>query len=153
MAFEGSREKIGIFAELWAFMRVRKKWWLGLIVLMLALLGLPAGADMPGRVLEEAFAPGAAVTPARIASWEQIGRRRVTQAPPVDPGGDSERLERLRALVKPQTLPEQIAELEARLQDARARIPKHTPPAALMVEIDELEEALEELHSQLDASQ
>jgi arylsulfatase A-like enzyme len=65
---------------------------------LLALLGLPAGADMPGRVLEEAFAPGAAVTPARIASWEQIGRRRVTQAPPVDPEGDSERLERLRAL-------------------------------------------------------
>jgi hypothetical protein len=40
MAFEGSREKFGIFAELWAFMRVRKKWWLGPIVLMLALLGL-----------------------------------------------------------------------------------------------------------------
>jgi hypothetical protein len=40
MAFEGSREKVGILAELWAFMRVRKKWWLGPIVLMLALLGL-----------------------------------------------------------------------------------------------------------------
>ncbi len=40
MAFEGSREKIGILAELWAFMRVRKKWWLGPIVVMLALLGL-----------------------------------------------------------------------------------------------------------------
>jgi hypothetical protein len=37
MAFEGSREKIGILGELWAFMRVRKKWWLGPIVLMLAL--------------------------------------------------------------------------------------------------------------------
>lgn len=40
MAFEGSREKVGILSELWAFMRVRKKWWLGPIVLMLALLGL-----------------------------------------------------------------------------------------------------------------
>ena len=40
MAFEGSREKIGILSELWAFMRVRKKWWLGPIVIMLALLGL-----------------------------------------------------------------------------------------------------------------
>jgi hypothetical protein len=40
MAFEGSKEKFGILNELWAFMRVRKKWWLGPIVLMLALLGL-----------------------------------------------------------------------------------------------------------------
>ena len=40
MAFEGSKEKFGILSELWAFMRVRKKWWLGPIVLMLALLGL-----------------------------------------------------------------------------------------------------------------
>ena len=40
MAFEGSKEKFGIFAELWMFMKVRKKWWLGPIVLMLALLGL-----------------------------------------------------------------------------------------------------------------
>ncbi|MBN2369692.1 MAG: hypothetical protein JXO72_04325 [Vicinamibacteria bacterium] len=40
MAFEGSRERIGIITELWAFMRVRKKWWLGPIVMMLALLGL-----------------------------------------------------------------------------------------------------------------
>mgnify|MGYP006391085647 FL=1 len=40
MAFEGSREKLGIFAELWVFMKVRKKWWLGPIFLMLALLGL-----------------------------------------------------------------------------------------------------------------
>ncbi len=40
MAFEGSKEKLAIFAELWMFMKVRKKWWLGPIVLMLALLGL-----------------------------------------------------------------------------------------------------------------
>ena len=32
--------RISIFSELWSFMKVRKKWWLGPIVLMLALLGL-----------------------------------------------------------------------------------------------------------------
>ena len=40
MAFEESREKLGLISELWAFMRVRKKWWLGPIMLMLGLLGL-----------------------------------------------------------------------------------------------------------------
>ena len=39
MAFEGSREKFGIIGELWSFMRVRKKWWLGPIVLAIALCG------------------------------------------------------------------------------------------------------------------
>ena len=29
-----------ILAELWDFMKVRKKWWLGPIILMLLLLGL-----------------------------------------------------------------------------------------------------------------
>ena len=40
MAFEGSREKVGILAELWAFMRVRKAWWLGPLIVLLGLLGL-----------------------------------------------------------------------------------------------------------------
>jgi len=40
MAFEGSKEKLGIFAELWTFMKVRKKWWLGPILLVLLLLSL-----------------------------------------------------------------------------------------------------------------
>ena len=40
MAFEDSREKLGILGELWAFMKVRKKWWLGPIIVMLVLLGL-----------------------------------------------------------------------------------------------------------------
>jgi hypothetical protein len=40
MAFDDAGEKLWIFGELWAFMRVRKKWWLGPIVVMLALLGL-----------------------------------------------------------------------------------------------------------------
>ena len=38
---EGSMtNKLGIVSELWAFMRVRKKWWLGPIIFMLLLLGL-----------------------------------------------------------------------------------------------------------------
>ncbi len=40
MGFEGASEKFGIVKELWAFMKVRKKWWLGPIVIMLALLGM-----------------------------------------------------------------------------------------------------------------
>jgi len=31
--------RIGILAELWLFLRVRKKWWLSPIVLVLVLLG------------------------------------------------------------------------------------------------------------------
>jgi hypothetical protein len=40
MAFEESKERLSIIGELWMFMKVRKKWWLGPIVVMLALLGL-----------------------------------------------------------------------------------------------------------------
>lgn len=32
--------KLAILGELWDFMKVRKKWWLGPIVFMLLLLGL-----------------------------------------------------------------------------------------------------------------
>lgn len=32
--------KLAIIGELWEFMKVRKKWWLGPIVFMLLLLGL-----------------------------------------------------------------------------------------------------------------
>jgi hypothetical protein len=32
--------KIGILKELWDFMKVRKRWWLAPIVIMLLLLGL-----------------------------------------------------------------------------------------------------------------
>jgi len=40
MAFEESREKLGIVGEMWTFMRVRKAWWIGPIAATLALLGL-----------------------------------------------------------------------------------------------------------------
>ena len=33
-------KKLAILGELWAFMKERKKWWLGPIILMLLLLGL-----------------------------------------------------------------------------------------------------------------
>jgi hypothetical protein len=36
----GTQSKLSIISELWAFMRVRKKWWLGPILVMLLLLGL-----------------------------------------------------------------------------------------------------------------
>lgn len=36
----GFSDRIGIFRELWAFMRVRKKWWLGPIVVTLLLLSV-----------------------------------------------------------------------------------------------------------------
>lgn len=32
--------KLSIFGELWAFLRIRKKWWLLPIVLLIALMGL-----------------------------------------------------------------------------------------------------------------
>jgi hypothetical protein len=34
------KTRIGIFGELWAFMRVRKKWWLGPIMVFLLLLSI-----------------------------------------------------------------------------------------------------------------
>ena len=34
----GSR--LGIFSELWSFMKVRKKWWLGPIVIVMLLLSV-----------------------------------------------------------------------------------------------------------------
>ncbi len=39
-------------------------------------------------------------------------------------------------------LQQRIAELERRLADAQARLPKHSTPMIMMLEIEELEEAL-----------
>ncbi|MBN1642467.1 MAG: hypothetical protein JXA09_14625 [Anaerolineae bacterium] len=46
----------------------------------------------------------------------------------------------------------QIEDLQQRLQDARDRIPKHTPPPALMAQIDELEVELACLQAQREAA-
>ena len=37
---KGVKSKLSIFGELWEFMRVRKVWWLGPIIILLILLGL-----------------------------------------------------------------------------------------------------------------
>lgn len=34
------KARVGIFGELWSFMKVRKKWWLGPIMIFLLLLGV-----------------------------------------------------------------------------------------------------------------
>lgn len=33
------KEQISFFGQLWQFMRIRKKWWLGPIIVILVLLG------------------------------------------------------------------------------------------------------------------
>jgi phage shock protein A len=45
---------------------------------------------------------------------------------------------------------EQIAQLKQRLREANARIPQHDIPAALIAEIDELEEELARLQASID---
>ena len=45
-------------------------------------------------------------------------------------------------------LAQQIAEVKQRLADVNARIPEHDVPAALIAEIDELDEELERLLAQ-----
>ena len=32
--------RLAIFSELWAFMKVRKKWWIGPFIMFIAVLGL-----------------------------------------------------------------------------------------------------------------
>jgi transcriptional regulator NrdR family protein len=68
-----------------------------------------------------------------------------------------EELERLQALASGRGLSAddielKIAQVEQQLADVRARVPKHTIPAALIAEIDELDEELERLRSLRDAS-
>ena len=38
--WQDMKSRFSIFEELWAFMRVRKKWWLGPIMIFLVLLGV-----------------------------------------------------------------------------------------------------------------
>jgi hypothetical protein len=35
-----TRDKLAVLGELWSFLKVRKKWWLGPIVLTLFMLGM-----------------------------------------------------------------------------------------------------------------
>lgn len=41
----------------------------------------------------------------------------------------------------------EIAELEARIAELRSRLPKHTPPPSMLIELDELEDALERAYA------
>lgn len=50
--------------------------------------------------------------------------------------------------VHPESLQDQITQVRQHLIDARARVPKHDVPAALIAEIDDLEEELERLQAQ-----
>jgi hypothetical protein len=77
--------------------RLRKAHVLDVAPTVLHLMGLPAAADMLGRVLVEALSPGIREELPRIESWEPVGAPRAVADVPVDPAGDAERLERLSA--------------------------------------------------------
>jgi predicted hotdog family 3-hydroxylacyl-ACP dehydratase len=44
---------------------------------------------------------------------------------------------------------ERIAELERRLADAQARLPRHSTPMVMMMEVEELEDALAQARAQV----
>lgn len=46
---------------------------------------------------------------------------------------------------------ERIAQLEEEIAALKARLPKHSTPPAMIVELEELEDELEELKAQRDA--
>lgn len=46
----------------------------------------------------------------------------------------------------------EIAKLEARIAELRSRLPKHTPPPSMLIELDELEDALERAYAASAAS-
>jgi len=52
-----------------------------------------------------------------------------------------------KALEASQTLQEQIAEVKRKIADARGRVPKHSVPAAVVAQLDELDAELERLQS------
>ena len=48
-----------------------------------------------------------------------------------------------------QNLEKRIKELEARIADLNARLPKHSVPTSMLIELDDLEEELEQARSKL----
>lgn len=46
------------------------------------------------------------------------------------------------------TVREQIAKLEVQIEELKARLPKHSVPPAMILELEELEDELETLKSQ-----
>ena len=65
---------------------------------ILHLMGVPASREMIGQVLVDAFPAGSPDELPRVDSLEGIGLIRRVSPPPLDPPGDADRLERLRAL-------------------------------------------------------
>jgi len=61
-------------------------------------------------------------------------------------------LEKLEQAI-PQTLEQEIADLEARLASLEARLPAHSIPPAMIMEMDELEEQLSDKQARLAALQ
>lgn len=51
--------------------------------------------------------------------------------------------------MKTQELEQLIATLEARLEDLKARLPAHSTPPAMIAEMDDLDDQLEEARSHL----
>jgi hypothetical protein len=49
-----------------------------------------------------------------------------------------------------QNIEKRIEELEARIADLNARLPKHSVPTSMLIELDELEEALEQARAEAD---
>ncbi|HET91603.1 MAG TPA: histidine kinase [Chloroflexi bacterium] len=44
--------------------------------------------------------------------------------------------------------PEKAVELERRIADLKARLPKHSVPPAMLIQLEELEEALERIKAE-----
>lgn len=47
------------------------------------------------------------------------------------------------------TIEEQIAQLEKQITELQARLPKHSVPAAMMIELEDLEDELERIKAQM----
>ena len=52
----------------------------------------------------------------------------------------------------PVPLDERIRRVERKLADATARLPRHSVPAAMLIEIEDLEQELERLRQERDAA-
>ena len=46
----------------------------------------------------------------------------------------------------------EICALEQRIAELQARLPKHSPPPAMLIELDELEDALERLQAEVSST-
>jgi BMFP domain-containing protein YqiC len=48
-----------------------------------------------------------------------------------------------------QDIARHVEELEARIADLNARLPKHSAPPSMLIELDELEDELEQVRTEL----